>query len=219
MIGLHLRPEGPPLRILAVGAHADDIEIGAGGAVLSLMASAQPVEAVWCVVSAVGERKAEAQAGADFFLDGAASAQVETGPFRDGYLPYEAASVKDWLRALRERTPAPDLILTHTAQDAHQDHRLIHEMVWTTWRDALILEFEIPKWDGDLGRPNLYAPLTASQLARKIEGLERAFASQRGKDWFDAETFRGLARIRGMECRAPERFAEAFVCRKGVLSF
>ena len=139
-----------------------------------------------------------------------------TGSFRDSYLPYEGHAVKEWVARLRD--VEPDLILTHRSHDAHQDHRLISELTWSTFRDQMILEYEIPKWDGDIGQPNLYVPLTHQTLDRKIELLHDHFGSQRGKDWFDAETFQAIARLRGMECRAPERYAEAFWLRKAVAS-
>ena len=203
-----------PLSVLCLGAHCDDIEIGAGGVLLNWIASGASVSVRWCVASATGERAAEARASASDFLAGAAAAEVKLGAFRDGYLPYDGANVKDWVEALKAG-PRPDVILTHRRDDAHQDHRLISELTWNAFRDHLILEYEIPKWDGDLGQPNLYAPVGAVALERKITLLEKHFGTQRSKAWFDAETFRGLARLRGVECR--EQYAEAFWARKLVL--
>jgi LmbE family N-acetylglucosaminyl deacetylase len=210
MKGLELARKGERLKVLCLGAHADDIEIGAGGTLLAWIAKGVKLEATWCVLSAVGEREAEARAGAADVLEGAASADVRLGAFRDGYFPAERDAVKDWIEELK--AVAPDVVLTHARDDAHQDHRLVCELAWNTFRDQLILEYEIPKWDGDMGRPNLYVPLSEDILARKIEILMRRFGTQRSKAWFDEETFRGLARLRGVECRA--RYAEAFWARK-----
>jgi LmbE family N-acetylglucosaminyl deacetylase len=204
---------GAKLSVLALGAHSDDIEIGAGGTLLSWIASGARLHVDWCVLSAPGEREREARDSAAAFLEGARSA-IRLGQFRDGYFPAERAGVKDWVEGLKELKP--DVIVTHARDDAHQDHRLICELAWNTFRDHLILEFEIPKWDGDLGQPNLYVPLPEEILERKIELLDAHFGTQRSKAWFDAETFRGLARLRGVECRS--RYAEAFFARKMALA-
>jgi LmbE family N-acetylglucosaminyl deacetylase len=210
MLALDLARPGKKLSVLAIGAHADDIEIGAGGAILSWIASGAEVSVDWCVLSAAGERAEEARASAKDFLHGAARADLHLAQFRDGYLPAERTAAKDWVEGLKQLTP--DVILTHYGDDAHQDHRLVSELTWNTFRDHLILEYEIPKWDGDLGRPNAYMPISEDTLARKIELLTKHFGTQRSKAWFDNETFRGLARLRGVECRA--RYAEAFFARK-----
>lgn len=215
MRGLSLARPGEKLSLLCVGAHADDIEIGAGGALLSWIAAGIEIDAHWCVASAVGHRADEAHSSAKDFLAGAARLTIEVGQFRDSYLPYEGAQVKEWVEAQKPRMK-PDIVLTHARMDAHQDHRLINELTWNAFRDSIILEYEIPKWDGDLARPNTYVPLEERVLSRKIELLEKHFGSQRSKDWFDAETFRGLARLRGLECRA--RYAEAFSAHKLVLT-
>jgi LmbE family N-acetylglucosaminyl deacetylase len=212
VLGL-VRP-GEKLSVLCLGAHADDIEIGAGATILSWIASGAELDIHWCVASAGGVRAVEAEASARDFLEGAARATIELGAFRDAYLPYDGAAVKEWVDAQKARM-RPDVVLTHWSGDAHQDHRLVSELAWNVFRDSVILEYEIPKWDGDLGRPNVYQPVEETELARKIALLERHFGSQRSKVWFDAETFRGLARIRGVECRA--RYAEAFFARKLVL--
>jgi LmbE family N-acetylglucosaminyl deacetylase len=213
MLSLALAQPGKTLSVLAIGAHSDDIEIGAGGAILSWIASGAMVEVDWCVASAPGERADEARASARDFLDGAARADMHLAQFRDGYLPAERTQVKDWVETLKRLKP--DVILTHQRNDAHQDHRLINELTWNTFRDHLILEYEIPKWDGDLGQPNTYIELSPEILARKIELLLKHFGTQRSKAWFDDETFRALARLRGVECRA--RYAEAFYARKVML--
>lgn len=214
MLALDLARPGKALRVLALGAHSDDIEIGAGGTILSWIASGAEVSVDWCVLSAPGERAGEARASAIEFLAGAARADVHLGDFRDGYFPAERTAVKDWVEALK-RLEKPDVVLCHQRDDAHQDHRLVCELAWNTFRDHFILEYEIPKWDGDLGKPNAYVPLSSDALAKKIELLHKHFGTQRSKAWFDDETFRGLARLRGVECR--ERYAEAFFARKLLL--
>jgi LmbE family N-acetylglucosaminyl deacetylase len=211
MRALPLAQPGETLRVLALGAHSDDIEIGAGGAILSLIAAGVRVEATWCVFTGEGVRAKEAEASARDFLDGAARIDIALGGFRDGFLPYDGARVKEFAEALKARTN-PDVIFTHWNGDAHQDHRLVSELTWNTFRDHAILEYEIPKWDGDLGRPNAFVALSDDVLARKIALLTQHFGSQRSKAWFDGETFRGLARLRGVECRA--QYAEAFFLKK-----
>jgi LmbE family N-acetylglucosaminyl deacetylase len=213
---LALASPGERLRVLCIGAHSDDIEIGAGATILGWIAAGVRLEVDWVVLSAADRRADEARASATEFLDGAASVRLDIGSFRDGYFPVERAAIKDAFEALRGRVE-PDVILTHHADDAHQDHRIAAELTRNTFRDHLTLAYEIPKWDGDLGRPQVYVPASAAVMTRKIALLERHFASQRAKDWFDEETFRGLARLRGMECRAPERYAEAFHVGKCIV--
>jgi LmbE family N-acetylglucosaminyl deacetylase len=214
---LGLARPGDKLTLLCLGAHSDDIEIGAGGTILELMASKVQLEVHWCVLSAVGERAKEAEASAHTFLVGASRAEVELGEFKDGFFPYQGGEIKSYIECLKSRIN-PDIILTHTRDDAHQDHREVCKLTWNAFRDHLILEYEIPKWDGDLGQPNMHMPLSNVILERKIELLHKHFGSQRSKDWFDANTFRGLARLRGIECRAPERYAEGFFVRKARLA-
>jgi LmbE family N-acetylglucosaminyl deacetylase len=204
------------LSVLCLGAHSDDIEIGAGAAILTWIDGGLQLDILWCVLSGRGLREDEATNSAYDFLKGAASARVEVMPFKDGFFPAQGKQIKAWFELLKERA-RPDLILTHRRDDAHQDHRAVCGHTWNTFRDHMILEYEIPKWDGDLGQPNFYVPTTAKTIHRKTELLLHHFGTQRSKDWFDAETFRGLARLRGMECRAPERYAEAFVARKVAL--
>lgn len=213
MLSLDLARPGKTLSILCLGAHSDDIEIGAGGAILHWIASGVGIEAHWCVLSAAGARSKEAQESAAAFLAGAARAEVEIAAFKDSFFPYQGSELKDWFAGLKSRVN-PDIILTHRRDDAHQDHREISKLTWNAFRNHLILEYEVPKWDGDLGQPNGYIPLEAKVVERKIDLLMTIFGTQRSKDWFDAETFRGLGRLRGMECRAPEGFAEAFLLRK-----
>lgn len=217
MISLPIGRAGERLSVLCIGAHSDDIEIGAGGTILSLAEKGIQLDVTWCVLSGAGDRENEARGSASAFLADAEEVSIEVGGFDDSYFPAQMREIKEWMRAIRDRQ-APDLVFTHRRDDAHQDHRAMNEITWNLFRDHLILEYEIPKWDGDLGQPNTYIPLSRSSMERKIELLLRHFGTQRSKDWFDAETFRGLARLRGMECRAPERFAEAFTARKTCLS-
>ena len=216
MKGLGLIAPGERLSVLCLGAHSDDIEIGAGATLLSLLWRGVRLEVHWCVLSAPGERESEARASAAEFLSEADNVQIETMNFRDGFFPEEGEQIKSWFETMKERV-RPDLILTHRRDDAHQDHREICRLTWNTFRDHFILEYEVPKWDGDIGQPNFYVPVSARALERKIELLMARFGSQRSKQWFDPEVFRGVARLRGMECRAPERYAEAFFARKLTL--
>jgi LmbE family N-acetylglucosaminyl deacetylase len=202
-----------PARVLALGAHADDIEIGCGGTLLRLAAERPLLEVTWVVFSASPERAAEARASAASFLAGFARHEVLVLDYRDGFLPYSGAMVKDRFEELK-RAVSPDLIFTHCRDDRHQDHRLVSDLTWNTWRNHLVLEYEIPKYDGDFGSPNLFAPLSTATLERKVELILQHFASQAGKPWFTADLFRAVARIRGMESVAPDRLAEGFYCRK-----
>jgi LmbE family N-acetylglucosaminyl deacetylase len=213
MRALQFARPGDRLSVLCLGAHSDDLEIGTGATLLSMMDRGIHLEVHWCVLSGVGEREREAKASAADFLSKAASAKIEVLPFKDGFFPEQGDAIKSWFEILKART-TPDLILTHSRDDAHQDHRQVCRLTWNTFRDHCILEYEIPKWDGDLGQPNLYMPVSAEALRRKIELLNVHFGSQRSKQWFDSELFLGLARLRGMECRARERYAEAFFARK-----
>jgi LmbE family N-acetylglucosaminyl deacetylase len=201
------------LSVLCLGAHSDDIEIGAGATLLGMMDRDVRLEVHWCVLSSAGDRGKEAKASAADFLSGAAATQIEVMSFRDGFFPEQGEAIKSWFELLKQRAN-PDIIFTHRRDDAHQDHRQVCRLTWNTFRDHCIFEYEIPKWDGDLGQPNLYVPVSERALERKIDLLISHFGTQRSKQWFDRETFLGLARLRGMECRAPERYAEAFVARK-----
>ena len=214
---LSLSPAEPLRRVLAIGCHADDIEIGCGGTLLALARANPDVEVDWVVLAAEGGRADEARASAEGFLAGVATSRVEVLGFRDGFLPYLGGEVKDAFEALKDRVD-PQLVLTHAGYDFHQDHRLACELTWNTFRNHSILEYEIPKVDGDLGRPNLYVPLSADVVEEKLALLERFFPSQAGRHWFDRELFLGLMRLRGMECVAPDRYAEAFTARKTVLA-
>jgi len=207
---------GGARRILALGAHADDIEIGCGGTLLRLLSERPDLEVTWAVFCSTPERAREAEASAEQFLKGAARKRIVVRSHRDGFLPTEWAQVKEEFEQLK-REVSPDLILTHTRDDRHQDHRVVSELTWNTWRNHLILEFEIPKYDGDFGVPNAFVPLSSATLEKKIELVMNAFPTQAGKSWFTADLFRAVARIRGMECQAEDRLAEAFYCRKLVV--
>ena len=216
MKGLPLARHGEELSILCLGAHSDDIEIGVGGTILSLIASGVRLDVHWCVLSAAGQRSSEARASAEAFLEGAQHSKIEIADFEDSYFPSQSREIKAWLLEIRARGQ-PQVVFTHSRSDAHQDHRQVNELTWNVFRDHLVLEYEIPKWDADLGHPNTYVPLTAKCLQRKISLLQEHFGTQRSKGWFDDDTFSGLARLRGMECRAAENYAEAFIMRKAVL--
>lgn len=204
-----------PLKLLCLGAHADDIEIGCGGTVLRLAAEVPDLIVRWTVFSGKGLRATEARNSAAAFLEDIAQKQIEVLGFRDGYFPFQGADIKDRFEAVK-REFEPSLILTHWHGDAHQDHHLLAQLTHNTFRDHLVLEYEIPKYDGDLGNPAFFVPLTRTQIRRKIETIARHFPSQRGRSWFSDETFLAMARLRGIGCNAPEGLAEAFHVRKIV---
>lgn len=216
MTSLKLIPRGQVPKVLCLGAHSDDIEIGCGGTVLELVRSYPGIEFDWVVLSASGPRRAEAEAGAAAFLSGAGRAQVVLEEYRDGFFPYEGGRIKDRFVELKRKVD-PDLILTHHRADLHQDHRLVSELTWNTFRDHLILEYEIPKYDGDLGAPNVFSRLDEQTCAAKIGNILAHFRSQAANSWFTADTFRGLMRLRGIESTAPSGYAEAFYGRKIIL--
>lgn len=203
-----------PLRVLCLGAHSDDIEIGCGGTVLSLL-DQYPAVVRWIVFSSTDVRAHEAKSSANAFLAKAHHKEVFVKQYRDGYFPFSGDAIKDEFESLR-REFAPDLVFTHYRDDRHQDHRVISDLTWNTFRNHLILEYEIPKYDGDIGVPNLFMPLSETVCSRKIGNLLDCFKSQRGKHWFDEQTFMSILRLRGMEANSPTRFAEAFYCRKAV---
>jgi LmbE family N-acetylglucosaminyl deacetylase len=209
------KAEGPS-RILALGAHCDDIEIGCGGTILRLIREIGDVAVQWVVFCSSEERKKEANACADLFLRGVRQKQVIIRDYRDGFLPFYAVQVKEYFEELK-KSPSPDLILTHYGEDRHQDHRLVSELTWNTWRNNLILEYEIPKYDGDLGTPNFFVHLTEAECKEKINHVLASFVSQRSKHWFTEDTFLALARLRGLESCAPGRYAEAYYSRKVVV--
>lgn len=203
--------------VLCIGAHADDIEIGCGGTLLHLLRKHSDIDVRWVVLSGNQTRAAEAKAGAERVLASAASSTVQFGEFEDACFPYsEAMALKEYFRELSADC-APDLIFTHRREDLHQDHRFVAELTWQHFRNHLILEYEIPKYEGDLGHPSVFVPIEEELAAAKIEILFTAFASQCDKPWFTEETFRSLMRIRGIECQSPTGYAEAFACRKMML--
>jgi len=204
------------LRLLCLGAHCDDIEIGCGGTILELAESARKLEVYWLVFSSDERRKLEAQRCAELFLSNATIREIKVLSFRDGFLPYHGVEVKEAFEQLKGNL-SPDLILTHYRHDLHQDHRLISELTWNTFRDHLILEYEIPKYDGDFGAPNFFVSLDSSVCQRKIDCIVDSFPSQAGKQWFSRELFSSVLRLRGMEANAASGYAEGFYCRKANL--
>lgn len=204
------------LNVLCLGSHSDDIEIGCGGTILRLGEQYPGCNFHWVVFSAIGVREAEARRAAKMFAGPAALDKPLLKTFPDGFMPFSGAEVKAVFEELKQ-TVSPDLILTHNRNDAHQDHRLIAELTWNTFRDHLILEYEIPKYDGDMGRPVFFVPLSSEHCEKKVRYLMDAFQSQQCKRWFREDTFISLMRLRGMECNAPSGYAEAFYCRKMVI--
>ncbi len=203
--------------LLVIGAHSDDGEIGCGGTVLQLIAANPDIDVTWVVVTGTTTRQTEARESAGAFLAGAKSQRVICGTLRDGFLPYLGAAPKEFFESVAADCN-PDLILTHSRDDLHQDHRICAELTRNTWRSHFILEYEIPKWDGDLGRPNTYVPIDQKTADRKVSHLMDHFASQRSKTWFTEDTFRGLMRIRGIECASPSGLAEAYFAPKVSLT-
>jgi LmbE family N-acetylglucosaminyl deacetylase len=206
VLSLRLGSEEGRLRALVIGSHADDIEIGCGATLLQL-GQERELDVHWVVLGATGERAEEARTSAAAY-----GVQAEVQGFRDAFFPY-AAEVKEYFEELKGRVD-PDVVFTHHEGDRHQDHRLVAELTWNTFRDHVILEYEIPKYDGDLGRPNVFVPLEEEHARRKVELLLDSFPSQAGKRWFTEDLFMGLMRLRGMECNSPSGLAEGFYARK-----
>jgi LmbE family N-acetylglucosaminyl deacetylase len=218
MLSLSLgKPAGADYRMLCLGAHSDDIEIGCGGTILSLLGRQDNVMVRWIVFSSSAERAREAQESAHAFLARAREKEVSVKNYRDGFFPFLGDQIKDEFESLK-REFSPDLVLTHYRDDRHQDHRLISDLTWNTFRNHLILEYEIPKYDGDLGQPNFFVPLEESVCSRKIRNIVEGFRSQRQKQWFGEQTFMAILRLRGMEANSPTGYAEAFYSRKAVLA-
>jgi LmbE family N-acetylglucosaminyl deacetylase len=211
------RTEAAPARLLAIGAHPDDIEIGCGGTILKLIEHGALAEVRWVVLSGDGERADEARVSAEALLDGVPRSEVTVHDYPDGFFPYEGKRIKDFFEELKAELQ-PDLVLTHQRADLHQDHRVCCELTWNTFRDHLILEYEVPKYDGDMAAPNAFVPLSHDLGQRKIDHLMSHFGSQRSKRWFQEDLFSSLLRLRGMECNSPSSYAEAFFCRKAVLA-
>jgi LmbE family N-acetylglucosaminyl deacetylase len=215
MIPLSPRP-GSALKLLCIGAHSDDIEIGCGGSLLRLLEERPGSHVDWVVLSASDDREREARASAAQFLAAAGSSKLWVQRFRESYFPAAWVEIKEFFEQLRRATE-PDLVLCHRQSDRHQDHRVVAELTWNTFRNHLIWEYEIPKYEGDLGQPNLFVPLSAAQAERKVQLLMTHFASQHGRSWFRPDTFHGLMSIRGVECAAPDGRAEAFHAHKLVV--
>ena len=211
------RPRASPARILAIGAHPDDIEIGCGGTILKLIEQGAVAEVHWVVLSGEGERAEEARASAKAMLGDLGRIEIDVCDFADGFFPYEGKRIKGFFEGLKAEL-APDVIFTHQRSDLHQDHRTTCELTWNTFRDHLILEYEVPKYDGDMSAPNAFVPIPENLGRRKIDHLMEYFGSQRSKHWFQEDLFSGLLRLRGMECNSPSSYAEAFFCRKAVLA-
>lgn len=201
-------------KILCLGAHADDIEIGCGGTLLKIMKNNPQAQFCWVVFSAKGDRIKEAVKSANCFLKEIDSKNIVVKNFKESYFPFVGAQIKDYFDELKQF--APNLIFTHYGKDAHQDHRLISDLTWNAFRDHLILEYEIPKYDGDIGNPNLYVNLDESIVENKIAIICTLFKTQKKKQWFSEDTFRAILRLRGVESNSPSKFAEAFYCRKIV---
>jgi LmbE family N-acetylglucosaminyl deacetylase len=204
------------LNVLCLGAHCDDIEIGCGGTILRLLSEFPQVRFYWCVLASNPLRAKEAQASAEAFLAGAQVSNIVIRDFRDGFLPFTPVEVKEFFEQLKQEF-VPDLILTHYRDDRHQDHRFVSDLTWNTWRNHWILEYEIPKYDGDIGQPNVFVPLSEEICHRKAQLTFDLFPSQQSKPWFTRDLFLSLMRLRGMESNAPSHFAEAFYARKMVL--
>lgn len=203
-------------RVLFLGAHSDDIEIGCGGTILRFMKERRFEEVWWIVFAAHGQRAGEARKSAELFLEGAKIKNVVLHSFRDGYFPYSGSDIKDCFEELKAKI-SPQVIFTHYRNDLHQDHRIISELTWNTFRDHLILEYEILKYDGDLGAPNFFVHLTDEISRKKIDYIRTSFKTQGSRKWFTDDSFTSLLRLRGVESNAPEKYAEAFYCRKMVL--
>lgn len=204
------------VEVLCIGAHADDIEIGCGATVLGLLAEYPHAVVHWVVLSSEGERGREARRSAARFLGHAARSNVVVKEFRNGYFPFMGAEVKDFFESMKHAI-SPDVVFTHYRDDRHQDHRVVSDLTWNTFRDHLVLEYEVPKYDGDMGAPNLFVPADRRIAGRKVRLILSSFPSQRDRHWFTEDVFLGLMRLRGVECASPTGYAEAFYARKTVL--
>jgi LmbE family N-acetylglucosaminyl deacetylase len=201
------------LKILCIGAHSDDIEIGCGGTILRFLVESNNAEIYWVVFAANAEREVEATKSANLFLKDAKHKNIIVKNFRDGFFPYIGAELKEYFERLKQEF-CPDIVFTHYGKDLHQDHRTISELTWNTFRDHLILEYEIPKFDGDLGSPNFFVHLDKAECRKKITKILNYYRSQLDKKWFTRDTFWSILRLRGIESNAPGKYAEAFYCRK-----
>lgn len=215
MINVKLSQRENSLKILCLGAHGDDIEIGCGGTILRLLPDYDDVEVHWVVLGSSDKRDGEALASANKFLADTKKKKIIIKNFKDSFFPYVGEEIKNFFEQLKKKV-SPDIIFTHYRQDLHQDHRLISELTWNTYRDHLILEYEILKYDGDLGSPNLFVHLDEATCQKKIRFIMECFKSQKNKDWFTPDAFQSILRIRGIEARSPQKYAEGFYCRKLV---
>jgi LmbE family N-acetylglucosaminyl deacetylase len=204
------------LKILCLGAHSDDIEIGCGGTMLRILSENDNVEVHWIVFGSNEKRDDEAIASANAFLAKANKKEIMVENFKNGFFPYIGSEIKNYFEKLK-KIVSPDIVFTHYRHDLHQDHRLVSDLTWNTFRDNFILEYEIVKYDGDLGVPNFFIHLNKKVCNEKIQCLMKFFKTQTGKDWFTEDTFLSMMRIRGIESKAPEKYAEGFYCRKGTL--
>lgn len=216
MIGLQLPADLRDPVVLCLGAHCDDIEIGCAGTLMTLSERHPLLKMHWVVFTAEGQREAETRAAAQLLARRPDQITVDVHALPPSWLPTRWSEAKEIMEGVRRRWQ-PHLVFTHRLEDRHQDHRTIAELTWNSFRDHLVLEYEISKYEGDLGQPNLYVPLSRRVAEAKVNMLMQCFPSQHGHDWFDADTFNGLMRLRGLECRAPERYAEAFHARKLIL--
>jgi len=207
--------KGKPFKVLCLGAHSDDIEIGCGGTILRLLSEYDNVDVHWIVFGSKGKRNGEAVSSANKFLANAKKKQIIIKHFKESFFPYIGEEIKMFFEKLKTKT-SPDIIFTHYRHDLHQDHRLISELTWNTYRDHLILEYEIIKYDGDLGSPNFFVHLNAALCEKKIDYILESFQTQKGNHWFSKETFHSILRLRGVESNAPGKYAEGFYCRKLV---
>ncbi len=214
MLDLRIATQAP--RILLLGSHCDDVEIGCGGTVMRLAKTYPAAQFCWVTLSSNAERAAETEAAAARMLEGATNPAVRIEEFKESYFPHCAAELKDYFEGLKDFRP--DLILTHYREDLHQDHRVVNQLTWNTFRNHLILEYEIPKYDGDIGKPNSFVPLSRDEMRRKCDILLDCFPSQTRRQWFTRDTFEAIARLRGIECNAVEGYAEAFYARKACLA-
>jgi LmbE family N-acetylglucosaminyl deacetylase len=212
MLKLKFLEKSPRLNVLCLGSHPDDIEIGCGGTIVRLVGRGD-VQFYWSVLSGNAKRGKEAWEGANAFLENVKAKKIDIQQFRESYFPFVGAPIKDYFEKLKKEF-SPDLVLTHYRNDAHQDHRLISDLTWNTFRDHFILEYEVPKYDGDLGTPNFYVHLDEPTVQMKISLISTIFKTQKEKHWFTEETFRSILRIRGIESNSPSKYAEAFYCRK-----
>lgn len=210
------KPENSPYKILCLGSHCDDIEIGCGGTILKLLRNNRNTAFYWVVLSSDERRAKEARESANTFLQSARHKNIIIESFRDGFLPFLGGEIKRYFEQLKKEF-MPDVVFTHHRGDLHQDHRFISDLTWNTFRDHLILEYEIPKYDGDLGSPNFFVHLTQEICKKKIQYILESFESQKQRQWLEDEIFLSILRIRGMESNSPSKYAEAFYCRKIVL--